>query len=527
MSTSCETKLRTLQQFPQITSRYDVLKDHIRGKINESHLDVNGVYPNNELNLAHIEIYGFDYDYTLAVYKESLDFLIYNLGRDFLISKYKYPKDIYSFDYIPGFAIRGLHYDIEHGLLMKIDSFHQIQKGSVYRGITPVSDEEVSKIYGDLYISQSLIRPDTGYPKMKQLNDLFSVPEICLLANVTEYFIKNNISFHPEILFHDVQSAVQSIHPVMHTMLDENKVGKYIEKHPELQEFLFRLKKANKKMFLITNSPFKFVLNTRSDNGMKYMIGDGWTELFDLIVVHARKPKFFTQDHRPFRCYHRETDCHLWEQVTGFEKHKVYMEGTVKHLLEMTGWKGNNILYFGDQIYSDLADITLYHGWRTAAVIKELEVSVYLVLRVVTSMHFVCHLRDWVEVMDTPHKEITTLSSEEFADAISELQAIQLLIDEHLKMPLDPMHNDVLKCLLHDRDICRKKTKGLFNPQFGSIFRTHNNPTYFSRRLFRYSDIYMAQVTNLLNYSVHHLFCPRRGFLPHEKMSTFVKFVEK
>lgn len=40
---------------------------------------------------------------------------------------------------------------------------------------------------------------------MKQLNDLFSVPEICLLSNVTEYFEKQNIAYHPEILSHDVQ----------------------------------------------------------------------------------------------------------------------------------------------------------------------------------------------------------------------------------------------------------------------------------------------------------------------------------
>lgn len=40
---------------------------------------------------------------------------------------------------------------------------------------------------------------------MKQLNDLFSVPEICLLSNVTEYFKNNSINYHPEILFYDVQ----------------------------------------------------------------------------------------------------------------------------------------------------------------------------------------------------------------------------------------------------------------------------------------------------------------------------------
>jgi hypothetical protein len=41
----------------------------------------------------------------------------------------------------------------------------------------------------------------------------------------------------------------------------------------------------------------------------------------------------------------------------------------------MTGWRGEQVLYFGDHPYSDLADVTLEHGWRTGAIIHELLVS--------------------------------------------------------------------------------------------------------------------------------------------------------
>lgn len=50
-------------------------------------------------------------------------------------------------------------------------------------------------------------------------------------------------------------------------------------------------------------------------------------------------------------------------------------EGTVKQLQDMTGWRGHQVLYFGDHPYSDLADVTLEHGWRTGAIINELGVS--------------------------------------------------------------------------------------------------------------------------------------------------------
>ncbi|XP_054709847.1 5'-nucleotidase domain-containing protein 3-like [Uloborus diversus] len=443
--------------------------------------DVNplGVFANNELDLSEIEVYGFDYDYTLAVYKESLHYLIYDLGRDWLINKFKYPHEIRQLDYRPGFAIRGLHYDMQQGLLMKIDSFHQIQFESVFRGTTPLSKEEVVSIYGGSYIPQEMIRGSSSEStRMKQLNDLFSVPEICLLSNVTEYFEQNNIAYHPEILSYDIQNAVQSIHPVMHKMLDEVTIDQYLEKHPAMPAFLQRLKSAGKKMFLITNSPFKFV-----DNGMKYMIGPNWADLFDVVVVQARKPKFFTDQRRPFRVYDVPSKSQLWEKVTTLKKDCVYIEGNLKELQRLTGWYGSSVLYFGDQIYSDLADLTLHHGWRTGAIIAEL------------------------------NREINILNSEEFRHDVGWLQTLQHLIEE---MQDYEEAGDIIEQLLLERDQLRLHTKSMFNKQFGSIFRTHHNPTYFSRRLFRYSDIYMSHVTNLLNYSVKHIFYPRRGALPHE-----------
>jgi hypothetical protein len=49
----------------------------------------NAVFACNELDLKEVNVYGFDYDYTLAHYKPSMDFLLYKLGRDTLIHKHK------------------------------------------------------------------------------------------------------------------------------------------------------------------------------------------------------------------------------------------------------------------------------------------------------------------------------------------------------------------------------------------------------------------------------------------------------
>ncbi|XP_048247051.1 5'-nucleotidase domain-containing protein 2-like [Haliotis rufescens] len=79
-----------------------------------------------------------------------------------------------------------------------------------------------------------------------------------------------------------------------------------------------------------------------------------------------------------------------------------------------------------------------------------------------------------------------------------------------------PEQREVIRAWLKERDDLRNYTKGVFNPRFGSLFRTYHNPTYFTRRLARFADMYMSSLTNLLHYSVDHSFYPHRVLLPHE-----------
>lgn len=77
----------------------------------------------------------------------------------------------------------------------------------------------------------------------------------------------------------------------------------------------------------------------------------------------------------------------------------IYLEGNVDQLLQVIGWKGMSIPYFGSQIYGDLADITSFHGWRTGTIINELET------------------------------EINILNDDSFREAISRVKAIETMID--------------------------------------------------------------------------------------------------
>ncbi|RCN25053.1 hypothetical protein ANCCAN_29237, partial [Ancylostoma caninum] len=46
--------------------------------------------------------------------------------------------------------------------------------------------------------------------------------------------------------------------------------------------------------------------------------------------------------------------------------------GNIDDLSQRAGFKGKGVLYFGDHIYTDLADPILRLGWRTAAIVPEL-----------------------------------------------------------------------------------------------------------------------------------------------------------
>lgn len=59
---------------------------------------------------------------------------------------------------------------------------------------------------------------------------------------------------------------------------------------------------------------------------MKFLVGDDWKNYFDVVVVQARKPRFFTDESRPLRIYDEIQKTQLWDRVTKLEKGVIYLE---------------------------------------------------------------------------------------------------------------------------------------------------------------------------------------------------------
>lgn len=69
-----------------------------------------------------------------------------------------------------------------------------------------------------------------------------------------------------------------------------------------------------------------FVCLFNSNKGMEMLVGRDWKDFFDVLIVQARKPRFFTDLSRPIRVFDERSGTHIWDRVTKLEKGVIYYE---------------------------------------------------------------------------------------------------------------------------------------------------------------------------------------------------------
>jgi FMN phosphatase YigB (HAD superfamily) len=147
---------------------------------------------------------------------------------------------------------------------MKVDAYHNIQVNTVYFGREPLENtQKLLDLHNGTHISPSYMRDN-----LVQLNDMFSLPEICLLADIIQYFKDQKIQFHPRNLYNDVRACAESIHApsdhmphgigILHSLMIKN-IDQYLKPSPNLVTYLSNLRAKGKKTFLLTNSAYSFV----------------------------------------------------------------------------------------------------------------------------------------------------------------------------------------------------------------------------------------------------------------------------
>ncbi|KAJ2225048.1 hypothetical protein IW143_000249 [Coemansia sp. RSA 520] len=453
------------------------------------------IFPNTELRLSKVRTYGFDYDYTLARYTDKLPSTIYTMLRDVLVTHMQYPPALQALKYDNTFAIRGLCYDRETGWLFKLDSNYNIAMDTVHYGREPLRDlEEVYSLHNGPHVSADYFKT-----QLNQLNDIYSVPEATLLADVIQYFSEHSIPFHPRYLAEDIRTAGEYIHkgdgismsPLHSTIV--NNIEKYLDRAPEILQMLSTLKREGKRLFLLTNSGYSYV-----DAGLSYMFGTkAWRDVFDVVVVGARKPGWY-QSQRPFRLVPTSSShTQPWAPVEHFEDGQVYAGGNLDSFTRATGYADRNVMYFGDHIYSDLRDPSVQRGWFTGAIVSELNHELRVIQR--TSYR---QLVSYMQVIEKllKHSQQQTRSLEFTQITESEKDAFRRQLDEGRA----------------ERRRARWQLRDCFNSNFGSVFRTEKYPSLFATKIRAFANVYTADVSNLGAYASDFVFYPKRMTQAHE-----------
>ena len=137
----------------------------------------------------------------------------------------------------------------------------------------------------------------------RHIVDPFSLVLASLMVDLCDAFVQSGASFHPSYVYQDVCATIAHLGRGTFEAELAASPGAFVEEAPKLHSMLASLRANGRKLLLLTNSDFSFV-----DVGMRHMLRSqlpcpaDWPALFDVVVVSAQRPAWFTDD-APFRSY--------------------------------------------------------------------------------------------------------------------------------------------------------------------------------------------------------------------------------
>ncbi|CAL5970757.1 5'-nucleotidase [Hexamita inflata] len=452
------------------------------------------VFVNKTVDFARIKAVGFDMDYTIAPYNEEYEKLQFELTIKNLINLYRYPEEIKQIEYDPNFGVKGLFLDTLLGNILKIDQFGYIHVA--LHGKQKLTVQQIQNCYKDKTIPIQVLEQNERYYLQ---STAFAAPLITLYASLIEYFedkqalrdplnskqkvnlqydSPENINEHQlnyENLFDDVNKALYLIHGAKAELkqITQQNPEKYIIKSPELGDLLANLKKADKVLFLLTNSGYEYTSAV-----LQYLLGDKYRKFFDYIIVDANKPSFFTGN----AAFREVQDGKLSFTSIGksLDKNKIYANGNQQDFVKFLQMRPKDMLYCGDHITGDTG-ATRNQQQRTLYICPEIKKE--------------------INIMHENKKLYNQLSEHE-----KERNALQVLCCQQEQFI---QFQDKPKKLVEVQQKIDATTKTIdekFNSNFGSIFTTTWGKTWLGQYLQENSDLYTGELVNLINYPPYYIF---------------------
>jgi 5'-nucleotidase len=474
------------------------------------------VYVNRNLRLDRIEMVGFDMDYTLAIYNQArIEELSMRATLDKLCQNKGYPAAIRDLGYDPAMAVRGLVVDRANGNIFKPDRYGF--PGQARHGLGSIDRARVSELY-------QRERMRLSNRRYAWIDSLFALPEAVLYACLVDYFDREAPASRPDYptLWDHIRECIDlahrdgSIKEIVRAQMSD-----YIVKDPHLAETLHKLRSSGKRLFLLTNSAWDY-----TDPVMSYLL-DGqlsaypsWRSYFDIVVVAAAKPEFFTEDRpgeRPFVELDEE-GLPLVRSADGpLQRGRIYAGGNLRAFEARARVGGDSVLFVGDHIYGDMLRSRKSSNWRTAMIVQELEHEISTTDRLAPKLGELDRLDSALIHLDTElnerHTVMRALQRREGEGAPdAELAAAKRAVKEEI----ESLRSQLRRASAAHREL-ERDTDLAFNPHWGPLFREGYEISKFGEQVEAYACIYTSRVSNLRFYSPMQYFRGPRDRMPHER----------
>jgi 5'-nucleotidase len=469
------------------------------------------IYCNRNLRLDHIQMIGFDMDYTLALYKQvELDRLSIEATAKKLVQK-GYPESLLTMSYRTHFPIRGLLVDKKLGNVLKTDRYRYVKKG--FHGTRELTSEERRLTY-----QQRPVRPDPR--RFHSIDSLFALSEVTVFTAVVDELERPFAHVDYAQLFDDVRACIDEAHrdgSIKETIVTD--LPRYIEYDPDLGATLHKLRSAGKRLFLLTNSEPYYtdaVMNhlLRGENG-EYR---SWKSYFDVIITSAMKPAFFMQN-APFEEVVQGAQWHL-RKVRELQRGRIYLGGSQAEFEKLTQVPGDRVLYVGDHIYGDVLRAKKQSAWRTLMIIQELTDELSAIEKLSAEIDRadqlelrIAALQDGLRERQSMQKAIQKLLD---ADDASPERRVELAAARlRLKRAIERIRLQA-KAADAEHVALEREIEHAFHPYWGSALKAESEPSSFGEQVERYACLYTDRVTNLLGYTAGHYFRGPRHRMAHE-----------
>ncbi len=465
-------------------------------------LNIRGIFCNRTLNLNAIRAIGYDLDYTLVHYRmRSWEQRAYNYIKDW-IRPVGWPLDALVFD--PDLVVRGLVIDKELGNIVKANRFGYIKRA--FHGTKPVGFEGLRKMY-----QRTLV--DLSEHRWHFLNTLFSISEACMFMQLVDLLDSGSLPgcMDYENLHTTVRRAADEAH--MEGRLKAEILAdpdEFVEIDKEAPPALLDQKKSGKKLILISNSEWSY-----AEPMMSYAFDPflpkslRWRDLFDIIIVGARKPDFFSLSMPAFEIVNVEG--FLREHRGHLSPGHVYLGANARLVETSLGLSGEEIMYVGDHIFTDVNISKNISRWRTALVIRELEEEIAAVDQFLPRQAEIEALMEEKERMESQYCSLR-LSAQRIQQGYAS--------HEHATIPalqrhMSELHNRLIEIDSRISPVAQASGQ-LVNKNWGLLMRTGVDKSHLARQIENYADIYTARVSNFLHVTPYAFLRSSKGSLPHD-----------